>query len=346
MARPNSNRPTFKESFLHHRAKIWHQKSQRVKLHKSFQRSYREDYSRSLSVPGLLNFAMTTLSFILKRWRLFGALLLVVVGMNIVLVGIMQEAAYVNFQNTLEETNEYLTGDRLSAAAKAGLLLLTTITTGGLDTSPSEVQQVFAVLLFILVWLVTIYLIRHIKAGHQPRFRDGLYNALSPFVSSLVVFLIVFVHLIPIFISIITYSVAVATDFLSTPLYAFVFWLFAAGLVLLSCYLLPGSLLGLVAVSAPGMYPMAAVNTASDLMAGRRIRFIIRVIFLAFFLGVLWIVIMLPIILLDIWAKSAIDWLAGIPIVPCFLLFMTCFSFIYISAYFYLFYRKMLDDSN
>jgi len=339
-------RKTFRQSFYEHRDRIWHKKAERVRLHRSFKRSYGEDYARPLEAPGLLSFAMTTLIFLLTRWKLFGALLLTVVVMNIFLVGIMQESTYVTFQDTLDETNEYLTGGQLGQVAKAGLLLVSTVTTGGLNSSMGEVQQVFAILLFIIVWLVTIYLIRHIIAGNNPRFRDGLYNALSPLISSFLVFLVVFLHLIPIFIVIITYSAAVATDFLSTPLYAFVYWLFSSGLILLSCYLLPGSVLGLVAVSAPGMYPMAAINTASDLMASRRIRFILRLVFVIFFLSVLWVVIMMPIILLDFWIKSALDWTNGLPIVPFFLLAMTCFTSIYISAYFYLFYRKMLDDPN
>ena len=354
MAKPNSKiklktqkpRKTFRQSFYEQREKIWNKKAQRVKLHRSFKRSYHEDYDRPLNAPGLLSFAMTTLLFILKRWKTFGALLVIVVGLNIFLVGIMQESTYVTFQDTLEETNQYLADGQLGSVAKAGLLLVSTVTTGGLNQGMNEVQQVFAILLFIVVWLVTIYLIRHIIAGHKPRFRDGLYNALSPFISSLVVFLVVFLHLIPIFIVIVTYSAAVATDFLSTPLYAFIYWLLASGLILLSCYLLPGSILGLVAVSAPGMYPMAAVNTASDLMAGRRIKFITRFIFVLFFLAVLWVIVMMPIILIDFAIKGAFDWATGAPIVPCALLCMTCFTFIYISAYCYLFYRRMLDDPN
>jgi hypothetical protein len=287
---------------------------------------------------------MVTLRFLFKQWKLFGALLLVVVGLNIVLVGLMSEETYVTFQDTLDETNEYLANGQLGQVAKASLLLVSTITTGGLTSGMSDVQQVFAILLFVVVWLVTIYLIRHLLAGNKPKFRDGLYNALSPLISTLLVFGVLFLYLIPIFIVVITYSAAVATDFLSTPLYAFVYWLFAAGLILLSCYLLPGALLGLVAVSAPGMYPMAAINTASDLIQGRRTRFIIRLLFGLFFLAILWVVVMLPMILLDMGIKGAVEWMEGVPVIPFVLLFMTTFVFIYFSAYIYLYYRRMLDD--
>lgn len=340
------SKPGFKASFRRSREKIWTKKAARVRLHHSFRRSYREDYVRPLNAPGMLHHAMTTLKFVLKNWKLFIPLLLVVVVLNIIFVGMMSESTYTTFQSTLEETNEYLAEGRLGQVAKASLLLVSTITSGGLNNGMTEVQTIFAVLLFIIVWLVTIYLIRHILAGNKPKFRDGIYNALSPLISTLMVFIVVFVHLIPIFIVIITYPAATTSHFLDTPLYAFAYWLFAAGLSLLSCYLLPGSVLGLVAVSAPGMYPMAAINTASDLIQGRRTKFITRLVFGIFFLAVLWVVVMLPLILLDLLVKGTIEWMVGVPVIPFLLLTMTTFTFIYVSAYIYLYYRRMLDDPN
>lgn len=340
------SKPGFKASFRRSREKMWSKRAARVRLHNNFRRSYREDYVRPLKAPGLLHHAMSTLKYIFKHGRLFFPLLLVIMLLNIILVGLMSEDTYVTFQDTLEETNEYLAEGQLGQVAKAGLLLISTVTTGGLTSGMTEAQQVFAILLFIVGWLVTIYLIRHLMAGNRPRLRDGLYNALSPLISTLLVFMVVFLHAIPILIVIITHSAAVATDFLSLPLYAFLYWLFAAGLILSSCYLLPGSILGLVAVSAPGMYPMAAVNTASDLIQGRRSKFIIRLVFAVFFVATLWVAVMLPLILLDLAVKEAVDWMAGVPVVPCLLLFMTTFTFIYISAYMYLYYRRMLDDPN
>lgn len=336
----------FKESYRQTRDKVWAKRSERVRLHTSFKRSYREDYIRTLKAPGLLNHAMTTLGFVFKKWKLFFPLIIIVVLLNVVLVGLMSESTYVTFQSTLEETNEYIAEGQLGQVAKASLLLVSTVTSGGLKSGTTDVEQVFAILLFIIVWLVTIYLIRHIKAGNKPKLRDGLYNALSPLLSTLMVFAVVVIHLLPIFIVTFTYSSAVMTDFLSTPLYAFIYWLFAAGLILLSCYLLPGSILGLVAVSAPGMYPMAAVNTASDLIQGRRTKFIVRVIFLLFFLAVIWVVVMLPLILLDLVVKEHVAWMSGVPVVPVLLLTMTVFTFVYVSAYIYLYYRRMLDDPN
>lgn len=339
---PNT-RSSFKESFKNKRDKIWAKKSKRVRLHRSFKRSYREDYDRPLEVPGLLHHAMTTFRVIFRNWKIFLPLILLIVGANILLVGLMNEDTYVQLQETIEDGSEELQAGNVGSVAKAGLLLVSTVTTGGLTQGMTEVQQVFAILLFLVTWLVTIYIVRHRLAGHKVKMRDGLYNALTPLISTLAVLFIVLVQLIPVFIVIITYSVAVATEFLNTPFYALLFFIFAGLLVLLSAYLLSNTFLALVAVTAPGLYPMAAVHTASDLIAGRRIKLIIRMIYLVFVLAVVWVIVMLPLILLDLWLKSMWEWLEGWPFVSLELLIMTVFSTIYFSTYSYLFYRRMLD---
>ncbi len=333
----------FREAYQKSREKIWAKKRARVRLHQSFKRSYREDYVRKLSIPGLLHHAADTFAVIFKNWRLFLPLIIFAVLFNVVLVGLMSESTYVEFQKTLEDTTSGgLSGAELGNFAKAGLLLISTVTTGGLSGGLSEAQIIFAVIIFLLIWLITIYLLRLRLAGKKVKLRDGFYNALTPLLSTFVVFLVAVIQAIPIFIVIITYSAAVQTDFLSTPFYALVYFIFAALLITLSGYLLSSTLIALVAVTAPGLYPMTALKTASDLMASRRIRFLIRLVFLILVLAVCWVVVMLPLITIDLWLKGIWSWLEGFPFVSIMLLIMTCFTFVYISAYLYLYYRRVL----
>lgn len=318
-------------------------KATKVSLHKSFKRSYREDYIRETNTPGLLSHAHATFKLIFSNWKIFLPLIILVVLFNIILVGLMSEDSYNTFKDALDETNENLAKGQLGNVGKAGLLLIGTVTTGGLNRGMTEVQQVFMIFLLIITWLVTIYLIRHRLAGHKVKLRDGLYNALTPFISTFCIVGVIFIELIPVFAVIVTYSAAVATDFLATPFYALVYFIFAILLIILSVYLLSGSLMALIAVTAPGLYPMTALNTATDIVAGRRIRFLIRILFLFFVLAFCWIIVMLPIILIDNALKANIDWIDGFPIVSLALLNMTVFSIIYTSTYLYLYYRKLLD---
>ena len=338
------SKKTMREAFYETREKIWNKKRARLKLHHSFKRSYREDYQRGLKAPGLVSHALSTLKIVFKNWKLFGGLLALLVMMNIVFVGLMSEETYQTVQDSIDDSSELLQYGEIGRVAKSGLLLISTVTTGGLTKGMTEVQQVFAFLFTAITILVVIYYLRHLLAGNKPSVRDGLYNALTPLISVMLVMVLLFVHLIPVFLFTILYSTAVATDFLSTPLYCFLFWLLGSLLILLSAYLVPVSLLSLVAVTVPGIYPMQAVHAVTDMIQGRRTKFIIRVLFSILFVAVIWVIIMLPLIWLDLVLKQNIDWLAGWPIVPFLLQIMTTFTVIYLTSYIYLYYRRMLDD--
>lgn len=322
----------------------WHEsRKDRVNQHRSFRRSYREDYIRKTEAPGLLNHAMTTFQVIFKYWKTFVPFILIMTLAYIVLVGLMSEDLYQQFQDSINETSAELAGGEIGNFAKAGLLLLSTITTGGLDTGMGESQTIFMILLFLIMWLTTIYLLRHFMAGGKPKLRDGLYNALAPLISTFLVLAVIFVQAIPVILVVITYSAAVATGFLSTPFYALVYFIFAALMILITTYLLSSSLIALVAVSATGVYPMQALSTASDLMAERRTKFIIRLVYLLIVVALIYAITLTPIILLDLWLKSFWTFIAGWPIVPFFMLIVTCFVFVYATVYIYRYYRWLLD---
>ena len=94
--------------------------------------------------------------------------------------------------------------------------------------------------------------------------------------------------------------------------------------------------MALVAVSAPGLYPYEAIKTANELMMGRRIRFILRIIALFIVLFVVWAI--------TIWPVAS--WLGQSPVTSVVLIIVGCFSVIYIATYLYLYYRWMLKFDN
>jgi len=328
------------------RAKTWNwaKTPKPLKLHRSFHRSYHEDYDRPLKTPGLLHFSLIVLKTLFKNFKLFGTLLILALVLNMIFVGIMSEDTYSNFTDTVRETTESIEGANYGEIGNAALVLASTIATGGFRTSMTEAHAISTGIIFFIVWLTTIYLYRQILAGHKPKLRDGLYNALAPLLSTLFVAIYAFLCLIPVLIVFILWTTAIATDFLSTPFYSFIFFVPSALLVLLSCYLLPGALTALTAVTAPGLYPLVAVNTANNLVSGRRVRYILRLLFILFMTLIAWSLVMVPIILLDSWLKSSFSGLEGFPMVPIALQLMTSGTFIYLSAYLYAYYRIMLDD--
>ena len=254
--------------------------------HKSFKRTYREDYVRELNAPGMGQHIYESFRMFFKNWKIFVPFLLLAAILEILAI-----------QTTQETT------------------------------------AVFSVLIFLMIWLVTIFLVRQIKAKHKVTLRDGLYNAMTPLLSSLVVFVVAVVECLPIFLVIIAYSAAIKTEFLTMPFYALMFFVFAGLMLVLSGYLLSSSLIALIAVSAPGLYPWKALTTASELMMGRRIRFMLRVIALMLVLMVVSAVVILPLAALKV----------PMEVLSVIMAFVGCFCSIYATIYLYLYYRYLLD---
>jgi membrane protein len=320
-------------------------KQDEVRLHHSFKRSYYEDYQRKTELPSLTSQASAAFKMFFKFWKIFLPLLLIFVGLYIFLIGAMSENTLADVKANVEQTNKDVADGKIGTVGKAGLTLLGIISTGGLTTM-NDAQVVIAVLLFTIIWLVTIYLARHLLADHQEiKMRDGFYSALSPLVSTLVVGLIIFLEAIPIMLTIIVFQVALTTEFLSTPFYALLFFMFAALMITLSLYLLSSSFFAIIVVSAPGLYPLTAVRMAKNLIMGRRLRFLIRVFYLVIIVALLYLLLLMPAIILDGVLKAQFAWLAEskIPFVAIIQLTITVFIFIYLSIYFYLFYRALLD---
>ena len=310
--------------------------------HKSFRRTYREDYLRETNVPSITKHVFATFKTIFQNWRLFLPLLLLALALDILFVGLMSEDTYTNVQTVIEEGTTELYGSPVEGLPKAGLILISSIVTGGLSGEAGGASGAFLIIIFLILWLTTIYLLRFRLAKREVKLRDGLYNAMTPLVSTFIVFLVAVIQCIPIAILVITYSAAVQTELFANLFYGFLYVVFAALMILLSGYLLSSTLIALIAVSAPGLYPFKALQSATELMQSRRIRFIIRLIALIFVIILTWLVVMLPLILLDLLIKQ-IEWTAGFPLIPLCMIIMTLFTIIYITTYLYLYYRWLLD---
>jgi len=215
---------------------------------------------------------------------------------------------------------------------------VTVLTLGFLNVSSFKdvAVSVVVTIVILILWLATIFVIRHKMAGNKVGLRDTLYNAMTPLLSSLVVLTVAVIQAVPVMLVTIAYSAAIETHFLDEPFYALLFLVFAGLMILLTSYLWSSSLMALTAVSAPGLYPFEAIKAANELMMGRRIRFVLRLIALFIVLFILWAILIWPLAV----------WLPESPVTSVILIAVGCFSTIYIASYLYLYYRYMLKYDN
>lgn len=311
--------------------------------HRTLRLTKRRDYVRELKLPGYWSFTNYVRKTLWKNRRLFSLLILVLTVLTGFLVGLASQESYSALTGLLADTgSEVFEGD-WSKIEQAGLLLLT-IMSGGASSTLTDVQQVYAVLVGLMVWLTTVWLLRNILAGRKVVLRDGLYNSGAPIVSTFVVFLVMVVQALPAVLAFIGYSAATASGLLSGGVEAMLFWFAAGLLVILSLYWITSTAVALVMVTLPGMRPFEAIKTAGDLILGRRVRVLMRLVWMVLMAAIIWVIVSLPIVLLDLWLKQVIPAIEWIPVIPVMLLLLGSVSIVWMATYVYLLYRKIVDN--
>jgi len=311
--------------------------------HRSFRPTRRRDYVRSLELPGYWAFSHSVLRLLGRHGKLFGLLVVAYGVLSALFVGIASQDSYTTLTDTLKNTGDQVFGGNWTGLGNASLLFLATVT-GSINPTPSAAQQISGALIGLLTWLTVVWLLRNLLAGHKVRLRDGIYSSAAPLVSTFLVALVLVVQLVPLALALIGYGAAQSTGLLSGGVEAMLFWAAASLLALLSLYWVTSTMIALVVVTLPGMYPFQAIKTAGDLVVGRRLRILLRLLWMLLGLAILWAVVMIPLILLDTWLTTVWPFIASIPVIPVLLVIMSSLSIVWVSSYVYLLYRKVVDD--
>lgn len=310
--------------------------------HRSFRLTRRRDAVRELELPGNIAFTNEVSRTLWAQRKTFGLLAVVYVLLLALLVGVQSQDTFSTLNETLKETSGDFFSGNWGALGQAGLLLVT-IASSGVSSDATESQQIFYILIFLLTWLSTVWLLRNIMGGQKVRLRDGLYNSGAPLFATIIIAVIIAIQLLPVAAALIGYNAASTSGLLDGGAASMLFWLGAGLLGLLSLFWITSSIFAMIIVTIPGMYPYRAIRIAGDMVLGRRVKILLRWLWMSLVIVVAWVVVMIPIILLDMGLKSlwpAIEWL---PIIPIAALFMAAFTTVWAAAYVYILYRKVVD---
>ena len=122
------------------------------------------------------------------------------------------------------------------------------------------------------------------------------------------------------------------------------FWIFAVTVGALVLYWVTSTIIALVVVTLPGMYPLRALKSSGDLVVGRRLRIMYRLLWGMFMIVVAWAVVFIPLLILDTAVKDAWSAVSDVPTMPMAAAVMSAASSVWLAAYVYLLYRKVVDD--
>lgn len=312
--------------------------------HRSFILTRRRDYKRQLEMPGYFAFTIEASRLIWTKKWLFLRLILVFIVL-VVIFGLMgRQDIYDQLYNTLDETApESVFGGTFGGISKAGVILLTSVTSG-LTPKMDSGQIIIASLLGLYIWLTTVWLLRKIVAGKRVILRDGLYNAGSPILPTMLTLLILLIQMVPGALAALVAGAAWQSGLIEGGAFSMLTSVALVLIIVLSLYWMVSTFLALVVVTLPGMYPLRAIAIAGDLVIGRRLRLMYRIIWMFLVIVSWWIVIMIPVILFDGWIKSIFSQISWMPAVPIFMLIMSIITIVWVCVYIYLLYRKVVDD--
>lgn len=316
--------------------------------HRSFKLTRRRDYVRPLEIGGYWRFAKNIFDFIFENKRLFFRLIFLTSLFNLVLVGLLDQEFLDSLQTVADSTNEGIFSGGWGEIGKAGLVIVSTFSTGGLSRDPNEAQQIIMAAIVGFAWLAVVQICRNIFAGARKiSVRDVLYTCGAPIIPLVVVFLVVMIQAVPALVGILISSAAQLTEFAGAGVEKLAFTSVVFLLFSLSIYWIMGSIFAGIIVTNQGggrvIYPFQALKVAGDMVSQRRLFLFRRILFCVFVMGVLWILILLPLILFINWISSVNGFFSNIPVVQLAMVVLTAFSVVYFACYLYTLYRKIID---
>lgn len=305
--------------------------------HRSFRRTRRRDVAELTPLPSNIFFTSDVLGTIKRDRRSYIAFILVYTLLFTGIAGIINQESYSSFSDSVKQLGPQLAGGDIGKVGET-FTLFSSVVSGQLGNQLGEAQQVFVGLLALVMWMSIVWFLRHRLGGAQVRVRDALYNSGAPIVPTFLIALVGLFQMVPGAVGVIAYFAATSTGVVAGGVESMLFAVAAILLVVLSLYWLTGTIFGLIIVTIPGTYPFRALSLAGDVVVGRRTSLLLRLLWMAFIILVLWVLILVPAILI----ADAQPW-KWLPIVPLVTQLLVGMSIVFAASYVYLLYRRMID---
>lgn len=265
---------------------------------------------------------------VVQLWQnkqLFGGIILTYGILNVLLIrGLAGSNDLSSFKGLLDSLVHGFKG-ALTSSFGTFLYLLATSGSGNAQNS-----GVYQYLLLLLCSLAFIWAFRQALAKRTVLMRDSFYVGTAPFVRYLLMFIILGLQLIPLAAGAGLYGLVTANGIAVHLWERGMFLLVFAALAVWSLRMITGTVFATYIVTLPGMQPLKALRSASNLVRGRRLLLWRKIIFLPISLLLLAVVIEIPLILV---ATPAASWAFFI---------LTMLTLPIVHGYLYNLYREML----
>jgi len=304
-----------------------------VSPHRSFYLTTHAQAVRQINISGYGRFVTEVWRMVRDNWLIYLKITLLMALAIIAVVGVSN--AHSNYVDTREAMEKVDLHPFLKQAGLVTQAIITSLTVTDAN------RQAATFIIVAVAWLSLIFIARRVYSGNQLRLRDAIYSAGTPLVPMIVLLIAVLVQLLPLALVLISYSAITGAGYINqgVAIENMAAWCVILAVLVLTIYWMVTSLLTLVSVTIPGLYPMRAYYETSIQVAGRRVKILLRILMMFLPLLVLWALVLIPTVLLDSILKPK-----TFPVVQLVVSLLAAISCTWVSAYMYVLYRRILDS--
>lgn len=304
-----------------------------VSPHRSFYLTTHAQAVRQINISGYGRFVTEVWRMVRDNWLIYLKITLLMTLAIIAVVGVSN--AHSNYVDTREAMEKVDLHPFLKQAGLVTQAIITSLTVTDAN------RQAATFIIVAVAWLSLIFIARRVYSGNQLRLRDAIYSAGTPLVPMMVLLVAVLVQLLPLALVLISYSAITGAGYINQGIAIenMAAWCVISAVLVLTIYWMVTSLLTLVSVTIPGLYPMRAYYETSIQVAGRRVKILLRILMMFLPLLVLWALVLIPAVLLDSILKPK-----TFPVVQLVVSLLAAISCTWVSAYMYVLYRRILDS--
>ena len=304
-----------------------------VSPHRSFYLTTHAQAVRQINISGYGRFVTEVWRMVRDNWLIYLKITLLMALAIIAVVGVSN--AHSNYVDTREAMEKVDLHPFLKQAGLVTQAIITSLTVTDAN------RQAVTFIIVAVAWLSLIFIARRVYSGNQLRLRDAIYSAGTPLVPMMVLLVAVLVQLLPLALVLISYSAITGAGYINQDIAIenMAAWCVILAVLVLTIYWMVTSLLTLVSVTIPGLYPMRAYYETSIQVAGRRVKILFRILMMFLPLLALWVLVLIPTVLLDSILKPK-----TFPVVQLVVSLLAAISCTWVSAYMYVLYRRILDS--
>lgn len=274
----------------------------------------------SVRLPAAWTIAARALSTVWEHRRPFLGIAAIYGVLNLMLVrGVSSSSDLVQLKDLLPGVDAFTTNVALLAF---------------LVTNPGEkfgdVASAYQAFLLLITSLAVVWALRQVMSGATARIRDSFYKGMYPLIPVIPILCVILLGLLPLILSAGLYSMLVDSGIAATMLERILWALVMVVGAAATLFFLSSSVMALYIATLPDMTPLKALRSARELVRGRRLAVIRKMLFLPLAAAVVLAVVMLTII--GLWTAAA----------PWVFFVLSMVGIVVVHAYLYTLYRELL----